>query len=288
MSAQKNRTGYETASVQSVRTKKPHELRNGIRAKCPHKKTARATKRHSCRVSTTKKPHGLRTGIRAEPHNHTPHQSPTRSILATFMVRPICHTPKPESLSDRSPEPHSHTPHQSPTRSILATFMVRPICHTPKHKSPSDRSLEPHSRILPRAGGVRVPQAGGFSVFSTPTRSSLETPLGGIRGNRRRGDSWKQDAVRSILDPFAVYPTWHTPKHKSPLNRPPEPHSRILPQAGGFASPRRGGLAAISTPTRGSLETPLGGIRGNRTYPHSWKQDVPPIRGNRVHPHSWK
>ena len=130
------------------------------------------------------------------------------------------------------------------------------------------RAPQPHS---PPGGGVRVPQAGGLAVISPPTRGSLETPLGGIRGNRRRGDSWKQDAVRSILAPFAVYPTWHTPKHKSPLNRPPEPLSRILPRARGLASPRRGGSLRFR-PLRGDRrKLPWGGIRGNSSYPHSWK-----------------
>jgi len=188
-------------------------------ANCPPHKTARTANRHPCRVSAQKnrtdcepasvqsvhpkKPHGPRTGIRAEPHNHTPHQTPTRSILATFMVRPICHTPQPENPSDRSPEPHNrtpyqsptrsilatfavypthhttkpenpserspephnHTPHQSPTRSILATFMVYPTHHTPKPENPSDRSSEPQSRIPPRAGGFAPPRRGGMPCF---------------------------------------------------------------------------------------------------------------------------
>ena len=97
------------------------------------------------------------------------------------------------------------------------------------------RASQPHP---PPSGGARVPQTGGLAVISPPTRGSLETPLGGIRGNRRGGDSWKQDAA---------------------------------PPGGGLRVPQAGGLAEISTPTRRSLETPLGGIRGNRTYPHSWK-----------------
>ena len=95
---------------------------------------------------------------------------------------------------------------------------------------------------------------------------------------------------RRTLDPRPVrgLPDMAHPQTQKPVKSPvraSQPHS---PPGGGARVPQAGGLAAISTPTRGSLETPLGGIRGNRTYPHSWKQDVPPIRGNRVHPHSWK
>ena len=50
------------------------------------------------------------------------------------------------------------------------------------------RASQPHS---PPGGGVRVPQAGGLAAILPPTRGSLKTALGGIRGNRRWGDSWK-------------------------------------------------------------------------------------------------